>query len=548
VIGRIARLWQIQRVVARHGLREFLDGKPRGAESRGVRLRRALEELGPVFIKFGQALSTRPDILPPEIAFELSKLQDRVPPFAGDEARRIVEEALGRRIDELFSEFDEVPLASASVAQVHAARLKPVAAAAAEPSGRVADPGFAVVVKVLRPGVEASIRKDIELLHTIASLVESLHPEGHRLRPRAIVAEYEKTILDELDLMREGANCMQLRRNWLGSPLIYHPLVFFDFTRPNVLVMERLSGTSIRELEHLRNLGVSFQVLAERGVEIFFKQVFRDNFFHADMHPGNILVDASNPAVPSYLAVDFGIVGTLTPGDQRYLAENFLAFFNRDYRRVAELHVESEWIPAGTRVEDFESAIRTVCEPIFGKPIKDISFGFFLLRLFQIARRFKYQVQPQLVLLQKTLLQVEGLGRQLYPDLDLWKTAKPIMEEWMRNRLGPGAMLARVRRDGPHIAEMLPELASQAIRTLERGEGLGIGRKSLDALHAELRRNARRQMRVTLGSAVLVAAAILAVVGSPGLGRWFGVPVIAWLLGAAGAWIAWRGLREPPPR
>jgi ubiquinone biosynthesis protein len=544
VIGRIARLWQIQRVVARYGLREFIDGKPRGSESRGVRLRRALEELGPVFIKFGQALSTRPDILPPEIAFELSKLQDRVPPFPGEEARRIVEEALGKRTEDLFFEFDPVPMASASVAQVHAARLKPVPVAA----DAAPDPGFAVVVKVLRPGVEASIRKDIELLHTVASLVEHLHPEGHRLRPRAIVAEYEKTILDELDLMREGANCMQLRRNWLGSPLIYHPLVFFDYTRPNVLVMERLSGISIRELEHLRGLGVSFQVLAERGVEIFFKQVFRDNFFHADMHPGNILVDANSPALPSYLAVDFGIVGTLTPGDQRYLAENFLAFFNRDYRRVAELHVESEWIPAGTRIEDFESAIRTVCEPIFGKPIKDISFGFFLLRLFQIARRFKYTVQPQLVLLQKTLLQVEGLGRQLYPDLDLWKTAKPIMEEWMRNRLGPSSMLARVRREGPHIAEMLPELANQAIRSLERGEGLGIGRKSLDALHSELRRNARRQMWVTLGSAVLLAAAILAVVGSPALGRWLGVPVIAWVIGGIGAGIAWRGLREPPPR
>lgn len=544
MIGRIARLWQIQRVVARHGLREFMDGKPRGTQPRGVRLRLALEELGPVFIKFGQALSTRPDILPPEIAFELSKLQDRVPPFPGEEARRIVEEALGRRVEDLFAEFDPVPMASASVAQVHAARLKPVPAVA----DAAPDPGFAVVVKVLRPGVEASIRKDIELLHTIASLVERLHPEGHRLRPRAIVEEYEKTILDELDLMREGANCMQLRRNWLGSPLIYHPLVFFDYTRPNVLVMERLSGISIRELDHLRGLGVSFQVLAERGVEIFFKQVFRDNFFHADMHPGNILVDATDPAKPGYLAVDFGIVGTLTPQDQRYLAENFLAFFNRDYRRVAELHVESEWIPAGTRIEEFESAIRTVCEPIFGKPIKDISFGFFLLRLFQIARRFKYTVQPQLVLLQKTLLQVEGLGRQLYPDLDLWKTAKPIMEEWMRNRLGPSAMLARVRREGPHIAEMLPELASHAIRSLERGEGLGIGRKSLEALHAEMRRNARRQMWVTLGSAVLVAAAILAVVGSPGLGRWFGVPVIAWVLAAVGAWIAWRGMREPPAR
>ncbi|MGQ0530103.1 MAG: ubiquinone biosynthesis regulatory protein kinase UbiB [Panacagrimonas sp.] len=536
MFGRIARLWHIQRVVARYGLREFIDGKRRGTEPREVRLRQALEGLGPVFIKFGQALSTRPDILPPEIAFELAKLQDRVPPFPGAQARQMIEAALGKPVDELFVEFDEVPLASASVAQVHTARLKPETPQ---------DPGFPVVVKVLRPGVEVSIHKDIELLRTLAALVETLHPEGARLRPKAIVHEYEKTILDELDLMREGANCAQLRRNWLGSPLIYHPLVFFDYTRPNVLVMERLYGISIREMDRLRDMGVDFTVLAEHGVEIFFKQVFRDNFFHADMHPGNILVDASKPAAPSYLAVDFGIVGTLTPGDQRYLAENFLAFFNRDYRRIAELHVESEWIPPGTRIEDFESAIRTVSEPIFGKPIKDISFGFFLLRLFQIARRFKYTVQPQLVLLQKTLLQVEGLGRQLHPDLDLWKTAKPIMEDWMKNRLGPSAMLARVRREGPHIAEMLPELASQAIKSLERGEGLGVGKKSLDQLHAQMRSNAARQRQTTVGAALLIAAALFAALAGPEIARWFTLPWPAWLLAGAGGWVTWRGLREP---
>ncbi len=535
MFGRSARLWHIGRVVSRYGLREFLDGKPRGTQPAAVRLRLALEELGPVFIKFGQALSTRPDILPPELALELSKLQDQVPPFDGAQARRIVEDALGKDIGALFDEFDETPLASASVAQVHTARLKPQADN---------DPGFAVVVKVLRPGAEVSIRKDIEVLRALAWLAETLHPEGHRIRPRAVVEEYATTLIDELDLMREGANCALLRRNWLSSPLIYHPLVFFDYTRANVLVMERLYGISIREMDRLRELGVSFQVLAERGVEIFFKQVFRDNFFHADMHPGNIFVDASNPAVPGYLAVDFGIVGTLTLHDQRYLAENFLAFFNRDYRRVAELHVESKWIPAGTRVEAFESAIRTVCEPIFGKPIKDISFGFFLLRLFQIARQFKYTVQPQLVLLQKTLLQVEGLGRQLYPELDLWKTAKPIMEDWMRDRLGPGAMMARVRREGPLIAEMLPELAAQALKRLERGEGLGLGDMSLQPLKIEMRRNGRRQMRVTLGSACLLGAAVLAVVAVPGITRWLDLPWPSWLLGLSGAWLAWRGLRE----
>lgn len=535
MFGRIRRIWHIQRLVSRYGLREFIDGKPRGQGLREVRLREALEELGPVFIKFGQALSTRPDILPPEIAIELSKLQDRVPPFPGAEARQIVEDSLGKSVADVFDDFDEVPLASASVAQVHTAKLKP------EADG---DTGFDVVVKVLRPGVEKSIREDIKVLRTIAAMVETLHPEGRRLCPRAIVAEYEKTILDELDMMREGANCAQLRRNWLGSPLIYHPLVFFDFTSEKVLVMERLYGISIRELDRLRDMGVDFKVLAERGVEIFFKQVFRDNFFHADMHPGNIMVNAENPAMPSYLAVDFGIVGTLSPGDQRYLAENFLAFFNRDYRRIAELHVESEWIPAGTRVEDFESAIRTVGEPIFGKPIKDISFGIFLLRLFQIARRFKYQVQPQLVLLQKTLLQVEGLGRQLYPDLDLWKTAKPVMEEWMKDRLGPNQMLQALRREGPHIAEVLPELASQAIKSLERGEGLGVGKKTMDRMRTEMRRNSKRHMRVTIGASLFIAAAVIAVAGSKQLPILLGVAWPAWLLGLSGAWMAWKGLRD----
>lgn len=532
---RLGRLWQINRVVRRYGLREFLDGKPRGTEPRGQRLRQALEELGPVFIKFGQALSTRPDILPPEVAMELAKLQDKVPPFPGEEARQIIEASLGKPVDDLFEDFQIEPLASASVAQVHAARLK---------AQKGETQGLEIVIKVIRPNVEQSISKDIQVLHTVAALVETLHPEGKRLSPRAIVTEYEKTILDELDMMREGANCSQLRRNWLGSELIYHPLVFFDYTRPEVLVLERLHGISIRELDRLRDMGVDFQVLAERGVEIFFKQVFRDNFFHADMHPGNILVDASNPKKPGYLAVDFGIVGQLTPNDQRYLAENFLAFFNRDYRRVAELHVESEWIPPGTRVEEFESAIRTVCEPIFGKPIKDISFGFFLLRLFQIARRFKYQVQPQLVLLQKTLLQVEGLGRQLYPDLDLWKTAKPIMEEWMKHRLGPGSMIERMRRDGPHIAEMLPELAGQAIKSLERGEGLGIGKKQIERMEQEMRRNARRQRGVTLGAALLIVAALLAVMQDPETRQVFGLSWSAWVAGLVGGWISWRGLRR----
>ncbi len=533
---RLARMWQISRVVRKYGLREFMGGKPRPHKlPRGERLRLALEELGPVFVKFGQALSTRPDILPPEVAQELAKLQDRVPPFPGAEARAIVEKALGKPVTEIFAEFDEVPLAAASVAQVHTARLKPQG-----PN----DPGMEVVVKVLRPGVEALVERDIALLRALAEFAERWHPSGKRLRPRAVVAEYEKVIFDELDLMREGANCAQLRRNWLGSELIYHPLVFWDYTRPDVLVLERIYGISIREMDTLRQQGANFQVLAERGVEIFFKQVFRDNFFHADMHPGNIFVDMADPRKPSYLAVDFGIVGSLTQADQRYLAENFLAFFNRDYKKVAELHVESGWIPKGTRVEDFESAIRTVCEPIFGKPIKDISFGFFLLRLFQIARRFNYQVQPQLVLLQKTLLTIEGLGRQLYPDLDLWKSAKPIMEEWMWNRIGPSAQLARLRSHGPALAESLPELAQRALKVLAQGPGQGgANAESIDALRGEIRSANRRTVFAAGGGATWLAAAVLygLTAHSPPP---TGVVLVCAVLALAGAWCWRKALRH----
>jgi ubiquinone biosynthesis protein len=533
---RLARMWQIGRIVRKYGLGEFMGRKPRPHKlERGERLRLALEELGPVFVKFGQALSTRPDILPPEVAQELAKLQDRVPPFAGAEARAIVERALGKPVTEIFAEFDEMPLAAASVAQVHTARLKPQG-----PD----DPGMEVVVKVLRPGVEALVERDIALLRALADLAERWHPSGKRLRPRAVVAEYEKVIFDELDLMREGANCAQLRRNWLGSELIYHPLVFWDYTRPDVLVMERIYGISIRELDELRRRGANFQVLAERGVEIFFKQVFRDNFFHADMHPGNIFVDLADPRKPSYLAVDFGIVGTLTQADQRYLAENFLAFFNRDYRKVAELHVESGWIPKGTRVEDFESAIRTVCEPIFGKPIKDISFGFFLLRLFQIARRFNYQVQPQLVLLQKTLLTIEGLGRQLYPDLDLWKSAKPIMEEWMWNRIGPSAQLARLRSQAPALAESLPELAQRALKVLAQGPSQnGLNAENVDALRGEIRNANRRTVFAAGGGATWLAAAVLYGLAAHSPAP-LSVVAVCGLLALAGAFCWRRALRR----
>jgi ubiquinone biosynthesis protein len=521
MFSKLRRVWRIHSVVRKYGLREFIDGRPRAHQRpRGERLRLALEELGPVFVKFGQALSTRPDLVPPDIAVELARLQDRVPPFPGEVARQIIELELGRSLDQMFSEFELTPLASASVAQVHAARLRPAA-----PD----DPGLRVVVKVIRPEVEKVIASDVALLHTLAELAEKFSAMARRIRPRAIVAEYEKIIFDELDLMREGANASQLRRNWLGSDLIYHPTVFWDFTRPRVLTMERIDGISIRELDRLRGMGVDFRVLAERGVEIFFKQTFVHNFFHADMHPGNIFVDASDPKRPGYLAVDFGIVGTLTPSDQRYLAENFYAFFNRDYRRVAELHLESEWIPAGTRVEEFESAIRTVCEPIFQKPLKEISFGFFLLRLFQIARRFNYQVQPQLVLLQKTLLQIEGLGRQLYDELDLWKTAKPIMEDWMRARLGPGAAMERMRAQLPTLAETLPDLAHHALKQLRDGSA---SRGEWRALRRELHESNRRLLRGLMGAAVLVSAAVVAVAG----GEW---RLLSAPLTALALWLWW---------
>ena len=534
-LSRLQRLWQIQRVVRRYGLLEFAGRAPTRPEPRGQRLRLALEELGPVFVKLGQALSTRPDLLPPDIALELAKLQDQVPPFPGALARAEIERALGKSVDELFDAFDPVPLASASVAQVHAARLKPVSPET---------PGLDIIIKVLRPGIEHAIRRDVDLMHMLAGYAERWVPEARRLKPREVVREYEGVIFDELDLMREGANAAQLRRNWLGSEIIYHPLVFWDYTRPTVLVLERVHGINVDEIATLRGLGVDFQVLSERGVEVFFKQVFRDNFFHADMHPGNILVDATDPKKPRYNAVDFGIVGTLTASDQRYLAENFLAFFNRDYRRVAELHVQSGWIPEGTRLEAFESAIRTVCEPIFQRPLKDISFGFFLMRLFQIARRFDMTVQPQLVLLQKTLLQVEGLGRQLYPDLDLWKTAKPIMEEWMRNRLGPAATLERMRAQLPALLDTLPELAQRALLRLSQAdEGAVAQRRAIDGLRAELREGQRRSRGLVMGAALVVAAALIYGLDGDRPLLVFNAPLLTWLLGGLGALLWWRASR-----
>jgi len=488
-------------------------------------LRLALEELGPIFVKFGQALSTRRDLLPLDIADELAKLQDRVPPFDGQLARETIEAALGKSTAELFVDFDVTPLAAASVAQVHAARLK----------NADGTPGTAVIVKVLRPAMREFIERDLEVLYAMAQLAERWWAESKRLRPIEIVSEYEKTILDELDLMREAANATQLKRNFAGSALLYVPAIYWELCRTNVMVMERIFGIQISNMARLRELDVDIRKLAENGVEIFFTQVFRHNFFHADMHPGNIFVLADDPANPVYAAVDFGIVGTLDLRDQRYLAENFLAVFNRDYRRVAVLHVESGWVPRTTRVDEMESAVRTVCEPIFDKPLKEISFGTVLLRLFEISRRFNMTLQPQLILLQKTLLNIEGLGRDLYPDLDIWQTASPILRSWMRDRFSTRSVLRSMRSQLPDVIDTvraLPPLLRVAAERAEDGRlRLGVEALEIEELRREIQADRARRDRVTLAAVLLLGGIVwLALARQP---VWPG-----WAL-CAGAVVAW---------
>ena len=539
---QVFRLIHINLVLIRHGLDEVILDLPlfrpvrftvyllpwnwfrRHREPRARRIRRALEDLGPIFVKFGQILSTRRDLLPDDLAEELAHLQDNVPPFPGFIAREIIEEAYGRPLEEVFLTFDQEPFASASIAQVHAATLR----------GEGGEGPREVVIKVVRPGIARLIQRDVGLMKIIAEYAERYWSEGRRLRPREVVAEYEKTIMDELNLVREASNASQLRRNFLNSPMLYVPEVFWPHTRQDVMVMERIHGTPIGDIEELRRQGIDFKRLSERGVEIFFTQVFRHNFFHADMHPGNIFVGPDG----RYIAVDFGIMGTLSSEDQRYLAENFLAFFNRDYRRVAELHVQSEWVPKHTRVDEFESAIRSVCEPIFERPLKDISFGRLLLNLFQTARRFDARVQPQLVLLQKTLLNIEGLGRQLYPDLDLWKTAKPFLERWMAEHRGVHALLRAVRDKAPRWAAQLPELPELAYETLKmvHEERLHVNWRSrqLEELQEEVRRGNRSRTWAIAGAALLICAAIILVAaGDEGI-RFAGVPVLAWAGGTLG--------------
>ena len=502
-------LLRIARVLVKHNLDEFVSAlhlfrpyaflfkvlpRRHREKPRGQRLREALEELGPVFVKFGQVLSTRPDLLPGDISAELVKLQDEVPPFPGAEAREVIERAYGDSLSQHFKSFDSEPTASASVAQVHHAELLN---------------GSEVVVKVLRPQVQKVIERDLELLHAIADLAEKYWAEAARLKPKEIVADYDKTIHNELDLMREAANASQLKANFADSDLIYVPKIYWQHTRRNVMVMERIHGIPIRCLDEITDAGIDRKKLAHDGVDIFFTQAFRDGFFHADMHPGNIFVSEQG----QYRAVDFGIMGTLGAADKRYLAENLLAFFERDYHRVADAHLRAGWVPPGTPVAEFESAIRTVCEPIFARPISEISFGGFLIDLFRVAHRFQMPVQPQLVLLQKTLLNIEGLGRQLYPQLDLWETAKPFLEKWTREQIGPRAAIRTLTKELPNfftLAPELPGLVHQVLYRLKNDELIIQTRdKEIEKLTKQITTGQRRIIRTIVGVGLFVVAVLV---------------------------------------
>ncbi|MGL4433373.1 MAG: ubiquinone biosynthesis regulatory protein kinase UbiB [Plesiomonas shigelloides] len=534
--AELRRLYRITHVFLSYGLDELLPPirltlplrvarraifwiRPQHAEKPlGMRLRLALQELGPVWIKFGQMLSTRRDLFPPHIADQLALLQDQVAPFDGELARSQIEAALGVPLETLFDDFNPQALASASIAQVHTARLK--------------ENGQEVVLKVIRPDILPVIRADVRLMYRLARTLPRLLPDGRRLRPVEVVREYEKTLLDELNLMREAANAIQLRRNFTGSPMLYVPEMYTDYCRENLLVMERIYGIPVSDVAALKANDTDMKLLAERGVQVFFTQVFRDSFFHADMHPGNIFVSREHPENPQYIGIDCGIVGSLNREDKRYLAGNFIAFFNRDYRKVAELHVDSGWVPPDTNVEEFEFAIRTVCEPIFEKPLDQISFGHVLLNLFNTARRFNMEVQPQLVLLQKTLLYVEGLGRQLYPQLDLWSTAKPFLESWMREQVGLQALVKACKEKAPFWAEKLPELPELVYDSLRQQRQLS---QQIMLLSQQLdkrnQRGSQSRYLLTVGATLVLSAVIVE------------VNQIAWwpaglLLGGVACWVA----------
>ncbi|HEX8611370.1 MAG TPA: ubiquinone biosynthesis regulatory protein kinase UbiB [Telluria sp.] len=518
MVLKFLRLLKILRVAVKYGLDEIaISGLkvPRTAKlidnvifwrdisaPRGVRLRMALEELGPIFVKFGQVLSTRRDLMPFDIADELTHLQDRVPPFSSDLAIAQITRSLRAHPDELFASFDRTPVASASIAQVHFATLKD---------------GKEVAVKVLRPGMKKSIDEDVALMHIAAEWIGRIWADSKRLKPREVVAEFDKYLHDELDLMREAANASQLRRNFAGSNLLMVPEMYWDYCASSVIVMERMHGIPVSQIDRLEAEGVDLKKLSSDGVEIFFTQVFRDGFFHADMHPGNILVSVAPATFGRYIALDFGIVGTLNDFDKDYLSQNFLAFFRRDYKRVAEAHIESGWAPRETRVDELESAVRACCEPIFDRPLKDISFGQILLRLFQTSRRFNVEVQPQLVLLQKTLLNIEGLGRQLDPDLDLWKTAKPYLERWMGEQVGVRGMVERLKAEAPRYTHILPQLPRLVHRALQQAaEPSTVNDDLLKMLVIEQQRT-NRLLSLALGGAALIVAGATAVLA---YGRW----------------------------
>jgi ubiquinone biosynthesis protein len=465
---------------------------------RGQRIREALEQLGPIFVKLGQVLSTRRDLLPLDIADELAKLQDRVPPFSSDIAVAAVERALGKPIDQIFVSFDRTPIASASIAQVHFAVLR-------NRNGLQRE----VAVKVLRPDMLLAIDKDLSLMRWMARWLERLSADGRRLKPREVVAEFDKYLHDELDLVREASSAAQLRRNMEGLNLVLIPEMLWDYCTTNVLVMERMHGVPISQVDRLRAAGVDISKLARDGVTLFFTQVFRDGFFHADMHPGNIQVSLDPQTFGRYISLDFGIVGTLTSVDKEYLAQNFVAFFRRDYKRVAELHIESGWVPAATRVDELEAAVRAVCEPYFDRPLKEISLGLVLLRLFQTSRRFQVEIQPQLVLLQKTLLNVEGLGRQLDPELDLWATAKPFLEQWMLKQVGPQRLWSELKAQAPRYAKLLPELPL-LIHAYLKGGGSDSQTKELLAKLLAEQQKTNRVLRAVIYTTVGFAIGVLA--------------------------------------
>ena len=553
MLTHVARFARIERVMVKYALETlFLDGtraqalkhvfllsptrwqsKETRVLPRGQRIRLALEELGPVFVKLGQVLSTRRDLLPDDIGDELTLLQDKVKPFSSELAREQIEKELNDRIDILFHAFENKPIASASIAQVH---------------GAVLHDGSEVVVKVLRPGIKDIIERDVNLMYILADMASAILPDGKRLRPREVVSEYERTIYGELDLVAEATNAVVLRNNFKDSETLYIPEIYWNLTRSSVMVQERIDGIPIRDIAAMAECGINMKKLAEHGVEIFYTQVFDHNFFHADMHPGNIFVSRNHPDNPQYIAVDFGIVGSLTDDDQRYIGENLLAFFQRDYRRVAQLHIDSGWVPRDTRVSELEAGVRAVCEPIFDKPLSEISLGNVLLQLFHVARRFQMEVQPQLVLLQKTLLNIEGLGRQLYPDLDLWATGKPFLQRWVVKQNNPQRVIKRFVAQAPAILKALPEMPLLLHDFLKlqnqtaSSAMTGTGNNHLLQQHSQVQRSAYSLRRSITGASLFMVAGMLgaaSLIGGADIAPWW-----VWVLGIAGAGFLVAGLRR----